>query len=73
MFKSKHTHDFMASITALFNQKQSKYYVYFAFILLVVQQRPLQIKLFTERALGPGGYYCLLHHTPNTFCTAFSV
>ncbi len=33
----------MASITALFNQKQSKYHLYFAFILLEVgQQRPLR-------------------------------
>uniref|UniRef100_A0A673I3S5 Interferon regulatory factor 6 n=1 Tax=Sinocyclocheilus rhinocerous TaxID=307959 RepID=A0A673I3S5_9TELE len=40
---------------------------------------PTELKLITEQALGPGGscrcwcYYCLLYHTPNSFCTAFSV
>ncbi len=46
--KSKHTHDFMTSITALFNQKHSLNVICVAILLLiwleVGQQRPLQIK-----------------------------
>ncbi len=80
-FKLKHTHYFMTSITALFNQKQSKCYLCRLFTFIEVgQQRPLQIKNSLRAGIRTRGRLPLLHvlllftlsHTPNVlFCTCF--
>ncbi len=77
-FKSKHTHDFVASFAALFNQKHSLNIICefgFHFMRGRAIAPPTELKLLAEQSLGPEGgcrcpcYCCLLYHTLKaSFC-----